>query len=153
MSARIRFNTTTPTTMTAARQIAHRQPIATFRNRLDEACVFGVITQDSTQFRDGARQDVVSDKYVGPDGLYQTFFGDDLTGVSGKQHQYLHHLGFQANGTGRSSYAVQRWLDLVGLADAEGILQNRCSMPDYSTASEAAREHCGHYLSSAKGLG
>ena len=81
------------------------QPITTFRDRLDEAWLLRIITEDSTQFRDGTRQDVVGHKRVWPDGQYQTFFRNDLTRMRGKEHQHLHHLGFQANSTGRSSDA------------------------------------------------
>jgi hypothetical protein len=102
--------------------------LSTFRDRLDDARLFGIITEDSTQLRDGTRQDVVRDKHVWPDGLYQAFFRNDLARMRGQQHQNLHHLGFQANGTGWSSYAVQRWVDLVGIADVEAVLQNRCSV-------------------------
>ena len=104
------------------------QPIAAFRDRLNDARLLGIIAEDATQLRDRARQDVVGDKRVGPDGPYQAFFGHDLTRVRGQEHQHLHHLGFQAHGARRSGDAVQRWLDMVGLADAEAVLQNRCSM-------------------------
>src|SRR4029453_714469 len=94
--------------------------------------------EDSTQLRDGTRQDVVGDKRVWPDSLYQTFFRNDLTCMRGKEHQHLQDLWFQANSTGRSSYAVQRGFDTMGIADVEAVLQNLCSMRDYSTAPEPA---------------
>ena len=49
-------------------------------------------------------------------------------GMLGKEHQHLHHLGFQANRTGRSGDAVQRWLDPMGIADVEVVLQTQYSM-------------------------
>ena len=76
----------------------------------------------------GTRQNVVSDERVRPDRLNQAFFSNDLTRVRGEEHQHLHHFGFQANRTGRSRDAVQRWLDPVGIADEEAVLQNRCSV-------------------------
>jgi hypothetical protein len=65
----------------------------------------------------------VAHKRIGPDAPHQALCGDDLAGVLGKTDQHLHHLGFQANGARRSGHAVQRWLNMVGLADAEGVLQ------------------------------
>ena len=59
-----------------------------------------VVTEDASQFRDGARQHVVADEGVGPDRPHQAFFGDDLTGLRSQAHQHLHDLRFQANGAG-----------------------------------------------------
>jgi hypothetical protein len=67
-------------------------------------------------------------KGVRPDGLDQAFFRNDLTRMRGKEHEHLHDLGFQANRTGRSSDAVQRGLDAVGIADEEAVSANRCSV-------------------------
>ena len=76
------------------------QPIAALRDRLDEARLLGIVTEEATQFRDAARQYVVADEGVGPDGPHQAFLGHDLTGVRSKAHEHLHDLGFQANDAG-----------------------------------------------------
>ena len=83
------------------------QPIAALRDRLDEACLFDIVTEDPTQFRDGTRQHVVADEGVGPDSPHQAFLGHDLTGVRSKAHEHLHDLGFQANDAGGPGHAVE----------------------------------------------
>lgn len=40
-----------------------------------------------------------------------------------KAHENLHHLGFQASGSGGSHHAVERRLDAMELADMEAVLQ------------------------------
>ena len=69
----------------------------------------------------------------------RVFLGDNVTCVRGEAHQHLHHLGLQANGAGRSGHAIQRGLDAMRLADAEGALHGRCfCRRNYSAAPEAA---------------
>ena len=114
------------------------QPIAALQDGLNEARFLGVVAKDSAQFRNGSRQHVVGDERVWPHRPNQVFLGDNVTCVRGEAHQHLHHLGLQANGAGRSGHAVQRGLDAMRLADAEGVLHGRCSQRNYSTAPEAA---------------
>ena len=78
-----------------------------------------------------ARQHVVADKGVGPDRPHQAFFGHDLTGLRGKAHEHLHHLGFQASGAGGARHAVEGRLDVMEVADAEVVLQGsaQCVRP------------------------
>lgn len=54
------------------------QLVASPRNVTNELRVPGIVTQCLAQLPDGVGQDLVSDEGVGPDGLDETLFGDDL---------------------------------------------------------------------------
>ena len=82
-----------------------------------------VVTENSSEFRDGAGQHVVADEGVGPDGPHQALLGDDLLPMLSEAQEHLHDLGFQASGAGRAHHTVERRLDLMELADAEAVLQ------------------------------
>ena len=99
------------------------QPIAAFRDRLNEAWLFDIVTEDAAQFRDAARQHVVADEHVGPDRSHQSVLGHDLTGLRRKAHEHLHDFWFQASGAGGARHSVERRLHMMEFADAKAVLQ------------------------------
>ena len=97
------------------------EAIAASRDRLDEAWLFGVITECTTQFRDGARQYVLADKRVGPDALHQSLLGNHLPGMLGQTEQDLHHLRLEMSRLVRPSHRIELRL-YTPIADAKFLL-------------------------------
>ena len=89
------------------------QPIAALRDRLDEARLPGIVTEDSSQFRDARVNTSSPTKVSGQTACISRSLGTDLTGMRRKAHEHLHHLRFQANGAGGSGHAVERRLDMM----------------------------------------
>ena len=69
------------------------QPVTALRDRPHETWIPDGVAEDPSQFRDGARQDVVADERVGPDRPHQVFFGHNPTGMRGKAYEHRMTLG------------------------------------------------------------
>jgi hypothetical protein len=71
------------------------KPVTTLGYGLDETRLLRVIVKRLTQFGDAARQHIVGDKGISPNGPDQLLFGYKFSLVFGQAHKHLHHLGLQ----------------------------------------------------------
>src|SRR5215831_4628490 len=87
------------------------EPIASFRDRLDDVWIAGVVVKGPAQLSDAAFQYVLSDDDVRPYGLKQLLLGQRFARVLGQAQQDFHYLGFEANGPAFARHAVEGRID------------------------------------------
>src|SRR5262249_15040679 len=112
------------------------EAIPAARNGLDDPGLFGVIVKGFAQLGDQARQDVISNEGVRPDGADQAFFGHDFVRVLGQIDEHLHGLGLDVAHMSFQRDGMELRLD-EPRANAEVTLQVKapnCSdfSPNYS---------------------
>jgi len=71
-----------------------------------------VVFEGSAEFGDAADECVVADISVGPDGMNQFFFGEDLSGTRSEFDEDLHDLRFEANEIRTAGNRIQLRLNL-----------------------------------------
>ena len=71
-------------------------------------------------------EDVVADRGVGPCRVEQPVLRHHLAGALGQTHEDHHHLGFEAMNAAWAGHAVERRLDVIGLADPKAVLHRPC---------------------------
>ena len=99
------------------------QAVAGLRNRLDDVWLLRIVLEQPAQLGDRTGEDIVADRGVGPRRAEQPLLRHHLPGVLGQTHEDQHHLGFEASDAVRAGHAVERRLDVIGLADPKGLLQ------------------------------
>src|SRR5215469_8202106 len=87
------------------------EPIASFRDCLNDVWIAGVVIKGAAQLGDAALQYILSHDDVRPYGLKQPLLGTRVAGMPGQAQQYFHYLGLEANCPAFGRHAVEAWMD------------------------------------------
>ena len=104
------------------------QPVPALRDGLDDPRMLRIILEQTPQLGDRTGEHIIADRGVGPGGLEQPLLRHHLAGALRETQEHQHDLGFEACRAARARHAVERWLDVMGLADPYGVLQRPALM-------------------------
>ena len=86
-----------------------------------------IVLEHSPELRDRSGQNVIANKRVRPDCVYELFFGKDGIRLGRQLNQNLHHLGFEVNRASSPTDAIELRLNLP-LGNVKGSFQDQPSL-------------------------